>query len=288
MSGPNRPFRWDLVRPDQLGTLLDDVPSAELPFLDELTDCAAKVLARSGGGEIHFVGRSLDSVFDLLSGALGETSWRGRIHQLPLSTARWAWSEFDERDLRQLRANLAAAGVSPATMASGAEPTVFADLVSSGSTYAQLYRWLRDWIDDERAAWNVIRRKVRFLGVTCEYRTSPNTRRWQQIHAAWTGELPASAIQNISLDPGVWSYLGNHQQKLTSSFGQWAWADDSVRVPRHDARTRKALAEAVALVEAGRRRTTRELLVRRLTAEPAFRERWLRALVTELRAAPST
>ena len=33
---PNRPFRWDLIRPDQLGSLLDDVQSWELSFLEDL------------------------------------------------------------------------------------------------------------------------------------------------------------------------------------------------------------------------------------------------------------
>ncbi|MFD9957671.1 hypothetical protein [Amycolatopsis sp. NPDC058986] len=286
MSEANRPFRWDLVRPDQLGTLLDGVPTPDLPFLDQLTQCAAKVLARSGGGEIHFVGRSLDSVFDLLSGALDGTSWLGRIHQLPLSTAFAHWGRLGDHEVRQLRTNLDDAGISPAAMAGRTQPTVLADLVSSGSTFALLYRWLREWIDDERVAWNVIRRKLRFLGVTCEYKTSPNTRRWQQVHADWTVELPASAIQNVSLEPGPWSYLADRQHKLSPTFSRWYWADENVRAPRHDERTRKALAEAIALVEAGRRRDTRESLVRHLTAEPAIRERWLRSLVTELRSTP--
>jgi hypothetical protein len=67
---PNRPFRWDLVRPDHLGTLLDSIPEPDLWFLGELIDCAAKVVARSEDGELSFVGRSVDSVFDLLGGAL--------------------------------------------------------------------------------------------------------------------------------------------------------------------------------------------------------------------------
>ncbi len=72
----NRPFRWDLVRPDQFGTLLEraDVPS--LWFPRDLTECAAKVLARGGDADLHFVGRSADSVHDLLSGVLDGTPWR--------------------------------------------------------------------------------------------------------------------------------------------------------------------------------------------------------------------
>lgn len=67
------PFRWDLVTPAQLGSLLADRPEPDLWFRDALVECAGKVLARCGGGDLVFVGRSLDSMFDLLGGALGHT-----------------------------------------------------------------------------------------------------------------------------------------------------------------------------------------------------------------------
>src|SRR5215467_8668866 len=86
----NLPFRWDLVRPDQLGTLLDGYEAPDLWFATDLIACAAKVLARCGGGRILFVGRSADSIFDLLSGVLADTSWRDRLDRLPFSFRGYA------------------------------------------------------------------------------------------------------------------------------------------------------------------------------------------------------
>jgi hypothetical protein len=68
----SQPFRWDLVTPDQLGSLLVGTAAPDLWFLDDLVACAGKVLARSGNGDLIFVGRSLDSMFDLLGGALAD------------------------------------------------------------------------------------------------------------------------------------------------------------------------------------------------------------------------
>jgi hypothetical protein len=79
---PLRPFRWDLAGQARLGSLLDDVPAPDLWFLDELVACAARVLALSADGDLHFVGRSMDSMYDLLSGALRETSWNERLSVL--------------------------------------------------------------------------------------------------------------------------------------------------------------------------------------------------------------
>jgi hypothetical protein len=244
----NRPFRWDLVRPDQVGTLLDDVEEPHLWFLGELAVCTAKVLARCGNGELHFVGRSLDSMHDLLGGALERTSWHDRVHRLPMSLK--PRRGLDHRDVALLRENLAAAGITPYALARGTRPTVFVDLVFEGETFTELYLQLRRWITEEREAWQVIRRKLRFVGVT----------------------------------PAVWHYLGDDQPKLTPSFPRQRWTDETVRTPGHGKATRRALAEAFALVAAGRSAPVRDRLVRTITAEPAMAEPWLRALVTDLRS----
>jgi hypothetical protein len=60
---PAVPFRWDLFTPDHLGSMIDESVTPDLRFLPELVACAGKVLARSGGGDLVFVGRSLDSMF---------------------------------------------------------------------------------------------------------------------------------------------------------------------------------------------------------------------------------
>jgi hypothetical protein len=276
---PNRPFRWDLARGDQLGSLLDGIETPDVWYVDELLLCAAKVLARSGDGELCFVGRSVDSLYDLLSGCLSTTSWSARTHPLPLSI-RYLDEPLGDRQVRQLRANLAADGLAPHDLARRHGPVVFVDLVFQGITFGHLYAFLRRWIADERAQWDVIRLKLRFIGITQRRQTSPNTWRWQQ-NVTWTRELPAAAVVNVSLDPEVWRYLGDMQTKVTESFRPDRWLDESVTRPRHNDKAREALAEAVALFRHGQ--SIREELVVLLAQEPRFSEPWLRALALELR-----
>jgi hypothetical protein len=218
------PFRWDLVTPDQLGSLLTGTAPPDLWFLDDLVACAGKVLARSGNGDLVFVGRSLDSMFDLLSAALADADDRRRLDRLPLSFQR-----------------------------SG---------VRSGRR------------------WRVIRRKMRFVGVTSRTKTSPNTYRWQQ-HAAWTRQLRSRAVVNVSLSAWVWSYFGDCQVKLTRSYRPERWLADADG-PDRDERTRQALAEAAALVAYGRSRPGRQALARAIGREPALAQPWLRTRIANL------
>lgn len=195
---------------------------------------------------------------------------QSRQHQGPLTAA----------EIRQLRTNLAASGVAPADLMRG-RPTVFVDLVHEGWTFERLFAVLRQWIDDEHAQWDVIRRQLKFVGITPRRRTSPNTFRWQQ-EANFRDELPPSAIRNVSMDSGIWSYFGDYQRKTAGSFRRTAWADADAAAPRHDEDSRMGLAEAVQVVAAGRTPQVRRKVAELLTKEPAIRERWLRDLQASL------
>src|SRR5258708_10881845 len=118
---PNRPFRWDLVRRDRLGSALDPSLRPALHYLDELIECAGRVLARSDDGDLYFVGRSADSVFDLLSGALAGTAWQDRPHRLPLSLTHYP-PKLAPGDVTQLRTNLTGEGLSPYELARRRRP----------------------------------------------------------------------------------------------------------------------------------------------------------------------
>ncbi|WP_430784075.1 hypothetical protein [Actinoplanes sp. G11-F43] len=234
------PHRWDLVAPDQLGTLLDGLPEPDLWFADELVDCTARVLARCDGGTLYFVGRSLDSMYDLLTAMLPGD---GRLRRLPYSRLFSVWTSPAEwRD--GARAILAECGLTPYRLARAGEPVALVDVVSTAGTYRALFHLLREWVDEEREPWDVVRRKLRFIGIVSRGYTSPKTVRWQQ-QANWTARLPAGSIRNVSMDRVLYGYLADRQVKLTDSFGPGYTPPP---VLRHDDRTRRALAEAVAVV----------------------------------------
>lgn len=278
--GPTGPFRWDLVSPDQLGRLLDTVPEPNLWFLPDLIECAARVLARSADSDLYFVGRSPDSIFDLLSGALSATTWQNRCRRLPLSL----WSDvhtLTPAQVIQFRTNLTELGIDPRRL-TRQRPVAFIDLVHGGRTYQNLFHLLRRWIREEKVAWSVIRTRLRFIGITAQTKTSPNTWRWYQA-AGWASQLPRSSLVGVSLPPGVWSYLGDQQPKTTRSFPVSRWLDQDTHLPARDPKAIAALAEAAAIVAYGRSREGRTRLASRIAAEPTMGQRWLRSLATELR-----
>jgi hypothetical protein len=79
----------------------------------------------------------------------------------------------------------------------------------------------------------------------------------------------------------VWRYLADNQDKLTASYRPDTWLTDGSG-PEHNARTRRALAEAVAVVAHGRSPEGRRALARAMAGEPALAESWLRTLLGRL------
>lgn len=274
-------FRWSLVPRDRLGSLLDGCQAPALPDLEELVQCAAKVLARSGGGRLLFVGRAADSLFDLLSGVLAGTDHHDRIARLDYSF-RGDVAAMTRPELEQARAILTAARLTPERLVQGREPVALVDLVSRGHTFTGLFRVLRDWIDEQNASWADARLNLRFLGITARATTGPNTQRRQQS-GGWVGDLPAESVVNVSLDPDLYSYWASSQPKLTRSLDPGRWTVPDQVGPRRDEQARLALAEAVALVDLGARRNTRTLIARALEREPAFAQHWLRLLAAQIR-----
>src|ERR1051326_5117963 len=110
--GVIKPFRWDVARREQLGSLVESAPAARPPwFDDELLRCCARVVAFAGNSDLVFVGRSPEPLFDLLSGILLDTTWADRLSILNLSL-RYA-STPDAEDAAAIEPYLRSLGLSP-------------------------------------------------------------------------------------------------------------------------------------------------------------------------------
>ena len=280
---PNRPFRWDVTRRERLGSLVAR-PGEDLWYLPELEACAARVLARCGNArQLYFVGRSPASICDYLTGALESTSWGNRLVRLPFSM-RWEEDRRrvlrDSRLRRQLQTNLGALGLDPHDLQRGRGGIAFVDLVADGGTFANLAVLLHAWAAEVGAQWDVVRTKLRFVAVTADRQPYPGLRRLQD-EAAGLELVPRSAVTQISINGGAWSHFGDRQTKVERSFHHRRWG--LVDGPTYEDDVLDALATAVTLVELGRTSSARHRLAGLLAAEREFSERWLRALVAELR-----
>lgn len=285
------PFRWDVSRREQLGRLL----TAELPpvpgwsggrsaaaLLPDLRPCAARLAARAGDARLVFVGRSLENVFDYLSGVFADTEWRARCDLL-LVSLRWNDDRGSSAAREAFRAQLRALWLSPGEIATAPRPVAFADLVATGTTFGRLSDELGAWARDEGVDVNAVRRRVRFVGVTARGKNSPNAWRWFQ-RVPWRHGYPRSALRGVSISYWLWTELGDYQEKTVPSHGWFAWRTDAMHAPPRDPEHLRALRVAVQLYERGRTRVERAAFCKELVGRPEMREPWLRSLVVQVRA----
>jgi hypothetical protein len=283
---PAVPFRWDLTHREQLGALVEDVPP---PFcsqwLTTLLPCAARVLAFAGDADPTFVGRSPESLFDLLSGLLLETSWFERLSLLHFSMRHDDWQAIAAKQpqaIEGLRSYLGALALDPRSIATRPRPIALVDVVKTGTTFGNLTMQLRAWSKDCGQDWNSVQRRLRYVGITEKTHNSPKTWRWQQ-HAAWLTMVNRRSVKNVSIDFDWWWALAEHQYKCSPSHTPDRWAADDISAPGRDIEQLRALSAAYGLFELGRSEATRRDFAALLVKQPSMNEGWYRSLVRELR-----
>jgi hypothetical protein len=279
------PFRWNLARRGQLGSLVAGEPAALGSIVGDIRECCARVVAQAGDSRLVFVGRSPESLYDYLAGALAETSWEERCTHLNLSMRFETAEEVAGHNLEGLRAvyrQFRALRLSPAEIAASERPVALVDLLLEGLTFGNVVGLLTGWAAREGVDPAAVRRRMRIVGITMRQKNSPNTWRWYQ-HVPWVEPFPRSALRGVSISGELWHYLGDWQDKVARWNGPRVWGTDEVFTPPRDPEKLQALRFAVALHEAARGREEQERFAAELAARPEMRHAWLRRLVLELR-----
>lgn len=280
-----RPFRWNIAKREQLGRLPGDCREIPPEALQEIRRCTARILAFCDNADLVFVGRSLETVFDYLSGILGGTSWQDRLSLLNVSLQ---FSSLDgirgnRKATIAFREQLGWLHLSPSQIVRRPRPIALVDVVATGHTFGVLADLLVTWATEERADALAVKQKMRFVGLTEKKKTSPNTWRWQQQNE-WTRQFPTSAIKNTSVDfQKFWSAYEHPTDRVAAENPPWRWGDDTVQQAPRDHANFRALQLALSLYELGCSPREKREFTKQLAAEPGMRHGWYRDVITEVR-----
>jgi hypothetical protein len=281
----DKPFRWNLTHRSHLGSLLDGERTSTYPcFENDLLRCCSRILAFAGDSDLVFVGRSPESIFDLLSGLLFDSSWFERLELLHFSMRFREESKIRQEHpgaVEAMRDYLRHLELHPEAIAKRTRPVAFIDLVLSGDTFGRLMTFLFNWSNDIGCEWRAVSRRIRIIGITIRTKTSPKTWRWQQ-HADWIELLDKGSVKNVSAPRDFWHYLGDYQPKVSQSYTPERWGSEELSDPTYYEDNLKALRLAFDLFELGRTKEKRAEFVSLLTKETSMKDGWFRALAREI------
>lgn len=279
-----KPFRWNLKKREQLGSLLDgDKASIRLTYLDELRECSAKVLARSDQRNLIFVGRSPENIFDYLSGVFQNTSWEDKLDNLNISNRFKKIADIAKElpeSYKSLKQHCELLNLSPKQLISSETGICFVDLVYEGSTFERLFEFYDRWCIEEKADSASVWKKLRFLGITSRTKNSPNTWRWYQ-QADWISNHRDLTAQSISIDQYFWSHMGDYQPKTINPNPPEGWSDESILSPPRSEKRLEALRIAYEIYKFGL--NDKENFSKELAKLQEYKEPWLRKLALEIK-----
>lgn len=279
-----KPFRWNLKKREQLGSLLvSDNSSIVLEYLDDLRECSAKVLARSDQRNLIFVGRSPENIFDYLSGIFQNTSWEDKIENLNISNRFKKIADIANElpeSYKSLKQHCELLHLSPEQLISSEVGICFVDLVCEGNTFDRLFEFYDRWSMEEKVDVASVWKKLRFLGITSRKKNSPNTWRWYQ-HADWITNNRDLTAQSISIDQFFWSHMGDHQPKTIKSNPPERWNDESILSPPRSENQLQALRVAYEIYKFGL--SDKLNFSKELAKLQEYKEPWLRTLSLEIK-----
>lgn len=282
----DKPFRWDIARREQLGSLPDQSGTFKPPhssMQDDLRQASARLLALSEGADLAFIGRTPENFFDYLSGVFADRP-RPALHLVQFSM-RWAGpgglDAIEPHKLQALFDYFRAEGIAPAQIAETPSGLAFVDFVASGGTFENFIHLLRKQAQSDGTDWNAVQRKLRIIGLTARTKNSPNTWRWQQ-NQDWLDLIPKAKVQNVSVPRHFIYPLANMQPKVTQSFHVGRWGEET---PDYAATEDQlyAIQLAVYLYDLGREKDERRALARLITDTDRMGVPEIRQLVQALK-----
>ena len=289
---PIHPFRWNLAQRSQLGALaVGEVADVPADYYSDLRDVSAKIVARSDNSDLVFVGRSPEHIFDYLSGAFARLNNAPVLTLLQFSKSHagayrrplHSPDEFNHVERAAFLSYLQAEAIDPLSLASSDRPLRFVDMVSSGATFIMLLAMFRELTKQQGADWNVVSKRLGFLGVTYRTKNSPNTFRWQQSQYWLDAGGGLISTKNISTPWSFWGHAANVAEKVTPSFHRRRWFDPQFARPQHSDDALKALRRSVEIYDLATGREERGLLAQKLATLHEFKEPWVRELALRLK-----
>lgn len=290
-SSPIIPFRWDLSKREQLGDLANH-PKADIPhgYYQDVRAICAKVIAFSDACDLVFVGRSPEHLFDYLNGSFQDLEQRPSLTLFQFSkavqnqtwTARTGPPDFKHREVIALLGHLIDLNIDPLSLTASKRALRFVDFVSTGGTFRDLLALYKRLAEHQKADWNIVERRLGFIGITNRKKNSPNTYRWQQSEE-WKAMAGKVGAKNISVSWPFWDHCANQSEKVTPSHHRGRWVKPKVEMPEYGEAIQKALARSVDIYEFANSAEERKLFSQALSSSREIHHAWLRKLAHDLK-----
>ncbi len=218
-------------------------PGKSQPLPDYQVDRLLRVGAsalRHGDFDFVFVGRSLESLFDLLSGGLARTTWYDRLRMLQMSVrgfehiaairkviqeryTRNVLQRFNEK-LTSFASYLDASQLLPHQILNRTRRVAFVDVVAKGTTYALLCDLLKYYCG-EATDWSAVKSRLHWIAVLPQ-RNGRKEDPWKPADSTWTDDFDQSQIHQVVMDTDLWFYLADEQFKSTVSYPPTGWGHE--------------------------------------------------------------
>jgi hypothetical protein len=202
---------------------------------NQIVEAAARVIEKCFNGNIYFIGRSPEYIYDYLRSALKDLkAWRDRCRLVIISTAKApGYMDLTEEARDGLKTYLEKEGLSPGNIIRGRKRTCLVDFLFSGRTITVLVNFLFNWCIELK----LNRQDLLYKIDAIMFITRSDKERLRRIsvmdlfpNAFWINScgFGQRSFFPVSVDDEFWFECAENEPKITDSYTHTEWGDEGV------------------------------------------------------------
>lgn len=252
-------------------------------FEEELIQTIAQILSNIRNGEMFFIGRSPEHIYDFLSGALEHIPvYHNKLHLVNISIRRaydnTGYDGLEEKQKIAICQYLSKSGLHPKNIIQRKQRTCLIDFVHSGWTFDNLTNFLEKWCIEEKLSVKDMKMKIEFIIIEDE------TKEGKFIYNKYVNEhgWGRNSLHRIYVKKRFWKACGDDLPKVTNSYTTNIWGEE-LEVD-HSLDRLIGIQFAKKMYELGKSLKGRKMLAKEMSKIGyAMRYTWYRSLVGAIR-----
>lgn len=254
-------------------------------YINDIIKTSAKILNYCRDGELFFIGRSPENIYDFLLGAL-DSPWNEKLHLVLLSMEGYEdYKSLLSGQKKAIQCYLTNCGLHPQTIISRKKRTCIVDFTCRATTIDNFLLFMEKWTLEEKLSLGCMQGKIETILIQKQSDFDSSKNELFDAHFINYYGWNKNSFHVIATDDSFWLDCCENLEKITLSYIVVQWGDEEY-IEAMNLPDPKGKEHAYVSYSYGRSKHGRKLLISHLIKQHSMQFLWFRNLLSLLNGKP--
>ncbi len=254
-------------------------------YIKDIIETSAKILNYCRDGDIFFIGRSPENIYDFLLGAL-DSPWKDRLHLVLISMAGYEdYNSLSSMQKSSIQSYLTNCGLHPQAIISRKRRTCLVDFVCRATTIDNFLLFMGKWVLEEKLSLGDMQSKIETILIQKQSDFKSSNNELYDAHYINYYGWGKNSLHVFPVTDSFWLDCCDNLEKITLSYVVDAWGDseyiEAMNYPDH-----KGKEHAYVSYLYGQSKRGRKFLISHIIKQDSMRFLWFRSIISLLNGKP--